>query len=68
MKQFSIRDLLFLVVLVALGLGWWLDRMPVPARFQMERGNNSTYVLDTATGQVWTDLNSNFYPPKVQEK
>ena len=28
MKQFSIRDLLLLVIIVALGLGWWLDKRP----------------------------------------
>jgi hypothetical protein len=55
MKQFSVRDLLFLVVIVALALGWWLDRRPVPARFQLQVGAHHAVVLDTATGQVWTD-------------
>jgi hypothetical protein len=31
MKQFSIRDLLFLVVIVALALGWWLDHSKLSA-------------------------------------
>jgi hypothetical protein len=53
MKQFSIRDLLFLVVIIALTLGWWLDRRPIPARFTMGGGDSHAYILDTATGQVW---------------
>jgi hypothetical protein len=53
MKRFSLRDLLFLVVVVALGLGWWLDKRPIPARFVLGGGGDHIYVLDTATGQVW---------------
>ena len=53
MKQFSIRDLLFLVVINALALGWWLDKRPVPARFTMGGGADHAYILDTATGQAW---------------
>jgi hypothetical protein len=54
MRQFSIRDLLFLVAIVALALGWWFDRRPVPARFQMTTTAGHAFVLDTATGQVWS--------------
>ena len=54
MKQFSIRDLLFLVVIVALAFGWWMDRRPIPARYQMVADTNKyVYILDTATGQAW---------------
>lgn len=64
MKQFSIRDLLFVIMIVALVLGWWLDRRPIPARFQMQTvsGANGTnaYVLDTATGQVWDEHTPGF--------
>jgi hypothetical protein len=68
MKQFSIRDLLFLVVIVALALGWWLDRRPVAARFQIEAaGNGPVYVLDTATGQVWAQHMPGFYEEKPRE-
>jgi hypothetical protein len=49
MKQFSIRDLLFLVLIVALALGWWLDRRPIPARFQMHVTTKHAFVLDTPT-------------------
>ena len=55
MKQFSIRDLLFLIVIVALIFGWWLDRRPIPARFQIVTNADRVFVLDTATGQVWTE-------------
>jgi hypothetical protein len=64
MKQFSIRDLLFVVVIAALVLGWWLDRRPVAARFEMHATTNSAYVLDTATGQVWASHRAGFYEQK----
>ena len=54
MKQFSIRDVLFLMVIVALALGWWLDRRPVSQRFQITASDNRVFLVDTATGQVWT--------------
>ena len=54
MKQFSIRDLLPIILIAALALGWWLDKRPVPARFQIQAGNGIAYVLDSATGEVWT--------------
>jgi hypothetical protein len=68
MKQFSIRDLLFLIVIVALILGWWLDRRPIPARFQMQSaGNGPVYVIDTATGQVWAQHMQGFHQTKPLE-
>jgi hypothetical protein len=54
MKQFSIRDLLFLVLIVALMLGWWLDKRPTPARFQMSTTSNRAYLFDNATGELWS--------------
>jgi hypothetical protein len=63
MKQFSIRDLLFLVVIVALALGWWLDKRPVPARFQLQCSGNTFCKLDTATGEVWFQSDSGFSDP-----
>jgi hypothetical protein len=68
MKQFSIRDLLFVILIVALALGWWLDRRPVAARFQMEATNTIAYVVDTATGQVWSQNTNGFRDPKPLEK
>lgn len=63
-KQFSIRDMLLLFVIVALALGWLFDRRQVPARFQMHVTVNHAFVLDTATGQVWegrVDERGNLY-------
>jgi hypothetical protein len=69
MKQFSIRDLLFIVVIVALALGWWFDRRPQPARFQMHsEPGGTTYMLDTATGQVWYNMQPEFSQPKPLSK
>ena len=73
MKQFSIRDLLFVVVIVALVLGWWLERRPVPARYQLQMTNGHACVLDTATGQVWEKgfesgyTSSDFLDPKANK-
>jgi len=55
---------LFVILIVALALGWWLDRRSVPARFQMQVTTNRAYVLDTATGQVWSQkvLESGDFP------
>ena len=57
MKQFSIRDLLLLVLIVALGLGWWVDRQNraplLPARYQIQVVDGRAFVLDATTGQVW---------------
>jgi hypothetical protein len=67
--KFTIRDALLLTVIVALALGWWLDRQqsdrpPPPAptsptvadRFELiPNGESSDKVLlfDPRTGQVW---------------
>jgi hypothetical protein len=67
MKQFSIRDLLLLIALVAVALGWWVDRrnvVGVAGRYQMHTSDKGAYVVDTATGQVWGKSSSNFYQPK----
>ena len=69
MKQFSIRDLLLLVAIVALALGWWFDRRPpAPAvgRFQLMRGSNNWVKLDTATGKVYFDGTHEFNGPNVE--
>jgi hypothetical protein len=59
MPQFSIRDLMLLAVIVAIALGWSLDRRPIPARYQIACTADHVFVLDTSTGQVW----SLGYPP-----
>jgi hypothetical protein len=58
MKQFSIRDLLFIVAIVALALGWWLNRHPTSSRFELRVSGGRAFVLDKSTGQVWTELRS----------
>jgi hypothetical protein len=52
MKRFSIRDILLLCVIVAIGLGWWLDRRPRPTRYEIEATGDNVVVLDTTTGEV----------------
>jgi hypothetical protein len=51
--RFSIRDLLLLVLVVALALGWWFDRRNTASRFQLQSSATHGFVIDTATGQVW---------------
>jgi hypothetical protein len=34
MPRFTIRDVLWLTVVVALGVGWWLDRSAVAWRYE----------------------------------
>jgi di/tricarboxylate transporter len=53
MNRFSIREILMLVVILALAMGWWVDRRSGLIRFQMHATSNHSYVLDTVTGQVW---------------
>jgi hypothetical protein len=53
MKRFSIRDLLFVIIIVALILGWSFDRRPATGRFQIGVSEKAVYVLDTATGKMW---------------
>lgn len=61
--RFSTRDLFFLIVIVALALGWWLDHRSV-GRYQMTTSANGSLILDTATGQVWGNNNPQFYSRK----
>ena len=51
--KFSLRDILLLMAIVALALGWWFDRRSGARRFEMHATENHAYVLDTVTGEVW---------------
>jgi hypothetical protein len=70
LNRFSIRDILFVSSLVAVLLGWWIDRhrvSPVAGRFQLGTPNNGqTLILDTATGQVWYQPQAGFNDPKIK--
>lgn len=63
MKQFSLRDLLFIIVIVSLLFGWWVDRRnrsPTTGRFQIQNVSGHAIILDTATGQVWDQAYENY--------
>jgi hypothetical protein len=67
MKQFSLRDLFFIVAIVALLLGWWVERRnfaAAPGRFQMQVVNGQAVLLDTATGgnATWTNVAVPYWP------
>ena len=34
--RFTIRDLLWLTALVAMGIGWWLDRLRLASNFNFQ--------------------------------
>lgn len=66
-KSFSLRDALFVIAIVAVLLGWWVDRRQVaaaPGRFQMQIVNGQAMMLDTATGRVFYQGDANFTGPK----
>jgi hypothetical protein len=68
MKQFSLRDLFFIVAIVALLLGWWVERRnfaAAPGRFQMQVVNGQAVLLDTATGEVHYSGTTTFTAPKI---
>ena len=64
--KFSIRDALWLTALVAVGLGWWIDRarrsvaplQPAVADSKYEvlvtgNENDKLYLFDARTGEIW---------------
>jgi hypothetical protein len=58
--RFTIRDLLWLMALVAMGLGWWAySQRATTARYEvLERTNinhnfSQLFLRDRETGQVW---------------
>jgi hypothetical protein len=61
MEQFSIRDVLLLVAIVALALGWWFDRAPKTGRFQLHADGGQVLILDTATGQLWESSSATLF-------
>jgi hypothetical protein len=53
--RFSIRDLLYLVVIVSLALAFWIERRnsaSTSARYQIQVVEDRAFVVDTVTGQV----------------
>ena len=68
MKQFSLRDLFFIVAIVTLLLGWWVERRnfaAAPGRLQMQVVNGQAVILDTATGEVHYSGTTAFMAPKI---
>lgn len=57
--RFTIRDLLWLTLVVATTVGWWVDRRSysVPPRFQLSDVSSPsgvrTYLTDNQTGERW---------------
>ena len=55
--QFTIRDLLLLIVIVALAAGWWIDHQRINRlsvqQWEYKRGNFTDRELITNGGQGW---------------
>jgi hypothetical protein len=62
--KFSIRDVLFVTVIVALIIGWWIDRTrlarqsPAPPAasggpYELIFNDNETLLFDARTGELW---------------
>ena len=74
--RFGVRDLLWVMVVVGLALGWWLGRRepekpPVEiGRYQMHTDKDGLlHVMDTATGVYWTrDPHSHEWYKRVAPK
>jgi hypothetical protein len=64
MLRFTIRDVLWLTVVVALGVAWWIDRTrlmnrPQPAREESyevivgDQDRDKVYLFNPRTGHMW---------------
>jgi len=54
--RFTIRDLLWLTLVVAMGVGWWLDhqRLSEPRySFITEANGTKNVLLDNNSGESW---------------
>jgi hypothetical protein len=57
--RFTIRDLLWLTLVVAMGVGWWVSyrSYSAPPRFQVSfedtHEDKDMYLTDRQTGEVW---------------
>ena len=63
--RFTIRDLLWLTLVVALAVGWWIDSRRVPRYVVVEKkaGVTSAVVLgDTQTGKMWILIGDEWKP------
>jgi hypothetical protein len=62
--RFTIRDLLWLTLVVAMGLGWWLDHRQAQRNnliwWRIEQRNGRTVISDDDTGKPIRELNDGF--------
>jgi hypothetical protein len=65
--RFAIRDLLWLLALVAVLLAWRFTRpTPVAGRYQLvPRPGMYPMMIDTATGRIWWQDNENKWIEKI---
>ncbi len=46
MRRFSLRDVLWLIALVAVALGWWMDHVALKTEFELERNQHEALSRD----------------------
>ena len=66
MFRFTIRELVLLTVVVAMGAGWWIDRRDLmwAARIWRHRARDAAIVMtDTGWTVEWEEDRSNFKHP-----
>jgi hypothetical protein len=62
MTRFTIRDLFWLVLVVALCSGWWIEHRKPTQQVQVGRyplglgANGERLLVDSATGEIWISM------------
>jgi len=61
--RFTIRDLLWLTALIAMGIGWWLDHR---SSFHVVDNGRSLRFIDNTTGETWEFMDASRHPDSVK--
>jgi hypothetical protein len=70
--RFTIRDLFWLTLVVALAVGWWFDhRGAWQERFTIRRWNGAWIITDNREGYYWEKVGASWQfrePPEVAQQ
>jgi hypothetical protein len=61
----SIRDLLWLTLVVAMAVGWWLDHRSAKSRWTISDDGSTVTVRDTQTGRRLSFSSNIFDSPQI---
>jgi len=61
--HFTIRDLLWLMALIAMGLAWWVDHRQLsrPPAYTLRAANDAFYIRETETGRWFKVPGNNWF-------